>query len=422
VQVLQWAVLTIALAPFAYYVLATYCAWEYFRGTRKMPAPDPCYKPPVSILKPVRGLDREAYENFASFCRLDYPEYEIIFAVPDRDDPATAVIERLQRDFPKRQIRLLFGSPRVGTNSKVNKLCNLVKAARHDVLVISDSDVRVEPDCLREMVAPLADMKIGLVTSLFRGIAGDTLASELDALGVPADSAASSLVARKLEGSMHFAFGWMMATTKWHLSEVGGFEAIANHHSDDFEIGNRIAAKGYRVELMRKHVWMVFPNETMEQFIGHEMRWSIGLRNVRRLGYLGLALTYGLPWALLAALVAPSAAVAEAYVLAYLLLRLTMAWTVGAWGIGDPVTRRSIWLVPVRDAINFGVWLAGFFASKIQWRGLSYRVKDGLLIPLPLSTGSRGAGDMLGLANETNLLPQPIQPLMTAPNSQSSSL
>jgi ceramide glucosyltransferase len=388
-HLMRWAALIVALGPFVYYVLAIYCAWDYFRGVRRTPSPDPSFAPPISVLKPVRGLDRGAYENFASLCRLDYPEYEIVFAVPNREDPVNSVIENLQRDFPERQIRLLVGAPRIGANSKVNKLCCLAKAAKYDLLVIGDSDVRVEPDCLREMAAPFARPDVGAVTALFRGMPAECFISKLEALSVPSDSAASALVARKLEGNLRFAFGWMMATTKRHLDEIGGFEAIADHHSDDFEIGNRIASKGYRVELMRKYVWMVFPQETIGEFMRHELRWSVGLRNVRKMGYYGLAFTFGLPWAILAAIVAPSTAIGAAYVLGYFLLRFAMAWTVGVWGMGDPVTRRSIWLVPLRDAIAFGVWLGGMFSNKISWRGLKYRVKGGLLIPV------RGADETL---------------------------
>jgi ceramide glucosyltransferase len=385
----RWIVLVAALGPFVYYALATYCAWDYFRSVRKTPPPDPSFTPKVSILKPVRGIDREAYDNFASFCLQDYPEYEILFAVSDRDDLVIPVIERLQRDFPGRQIRVLPNIPQVGTNRKVNNLCHLEKEAKYELLVISDSDVRVEPDYLREMVAPFAKPDVGVVTALFRGISDGGFFSELDALGVPSDSACGALVARKLEGRMKFAFGWSMATTKHHLAEIGGFEAMANHHSDDFELGNRIASKGHRVEFMRKHIWMVFPSETMGEFFRHELRWSIGLRNVRKAGYLGLAFTYGLPWTVLAAIAAPSFGVAAGYVLAYLMLRFAMAWTAGVWGIGDPVTRRSIWLVPLRDLTNFCVWVAAFFSNKIQWRGIAFRVQQGLLVPLHGVKGAR---------------------------------
>src|SRR5262249_7769150 len=192
---------------------------------------------------------------------------------------------------------------------------------------------------------------------------------------------ASALVAERFSG-MDFALGWTMATTKQRLEEIGGFEAMADHHSDDFTLGNKIAGNGYRIALMRKPIWMVFPREGLSQFLMHELRWSIMLRNIRPLGYLGLAMTFGLPWAVLAAAVSHSLALAIAYLLAYLVLRLTMAWTIGVWGLGDPVVRRKIWLVPIRDAANFFVLIAGLLFHKVQWRGKEYRVKGSYLIPL----------------------------------------
>jgi len=379
-HLLRSFVLVIALAPLAYYVIATYCGWSYFHDSRRSPQLDPEFRPPVSILKPVCGLDRQAYENFASFCRLDYPEYEVLFGVTDESDPVIPIIEELQRAFPGQAIRLLVGAPLLGSSPKMNLLCRLVREARHELLVINDSDVRVETDYLRNAAAPFQDPKVGVVTALFRSITEGDFASDLDAVGVPSDSSASALVAEKF-GGMDFALGWTMATTKQRLEEIGGFEAMADHHSDDFTLGNKIAKNGYRIALMRKPIWMVFPKERLTQFLRHELRWSIMLRNIRPLGYLGLTMTFGLPWALLAAAASPSWARAAAYLLAYLVLRLTMAWTIGVWGLDDPVVRRKIWLVPVRDAINFFVWVAGFLFSKVKWRGREYRVKRSYLIP-----------------------------------------
>jgi ceramide glucosyltransferase len=200
------------------------------------------------------------------------------------------------------------------------------------------------------------------------------------------DSVPSALVARKLEGKMQFAFGWTMATTKKHLAEIGGWEAMVDYHSDDFELGNRIARNGYCVELMQKPVLMVFPQESVGQFFRHELRWSIGLKNVRATAYRGLILTQGLPWALLAAVVAARAGwtgIAVAHLLAYSLLRFGLAWTTGWWGLRDPGTGKRLWLIPLRDAISFIVWVGGFFSDQIVWRGLVYRVQNGHLFPVP---------------------------------------
>jgi ceramide glucosyltransferase len=384
-HILYWIALVLAAPPLVYFVLSLCSVVGYFRGLRKSPPLKSFYSPPVSILKPVRGVDREAYENFASFCRLDYPEYELIFAVADPDDPAVPVIEKLQADFPRCSIRLIKGVARMGANSKVNSLCRLVHEAKSDLLVMSDSDVRVNPDYLRVVVTPFADPLVGAVTGFCRCITSGSVAADLYALGMYMDSAPGALVARRLEGKMQFAFGWTMATTKSRLAEIGGWEAMANYHSDDFELGNRIARSGYRVELMHAPVWMVFPQETIRQYFRHELRWSIGLKNVRPTAYRWLILTHGLPWALLAAALAARAGwvgIAVAHLLAYFTLRLGMTWTTGTWGLGDTWSWKNLWLVPLRDAISFIVWAGGFFSERIMWRGLAYRVKNGQLFPM----------------------------------------
>lgn len=378
---LRSAVLLVALAPFGYYLLAIYCGWAYFRKIRTKAPKITAFAPAASILKPVRGLDRDAYANFASFCSLDYPEYEILFAVEEENDPIVAVIEQLRRDFPERAIRLFTGVAQPGANHKVNNLCKLVQEARYELLAISDSDVRVERDYLREVAAPFADPEVGAVTGFFRAVPGGTVAADLEALVLATETVPNALVARKIEGRMQFLFGWTMATTKSHLASIDGFEAMMNFHSDDFELGSRMAARGFRVELMKQPVLMMYPRSTMRDFLQHELRWAIGLRNVRPSGYAGLLLTFGFPWAILAAIVAPSRGVAGAFLASYLVLRLVLVWLVGIWGLNDRVTRKSWWLVPLRDLLNFGVWVAGFFTNKITWRGLEYRVEKGLLIP-----------------------------------------
>jgi ceramide glucosyltransferase len=246
---------------------------------------------------------------------------------------------------------------------------------------VNDSDVRVEEDYLRDVVAPFADPKVGLVTAFFRGMTEGGFAADVDAVGVPTDSSASTLVAQKL-GGLDFALGWTMATTKTRLSEIGGFESMINDHSDDFTLGHEIAKRGFRVELTRKPVWMVFPNEKLRDFLKHELRWSIMLKNIRPAGYLSMLMTFGLPWALLVALVVPSRAAAVAYFLCYLVLRLAVAWTIGVWGLRDPVVRKRLWLVPFRDALNFCVYAASFFSNTVRWRGIPYHVRGRSLVPL----------------------------------------
>jgi ceramide glucosyltransferase len=387
--VLRLAVLVLAAGPLVYYLLSLYCTIEYFLALRRLPARDDSFAPPVSILKPVRGVDPGAYENFASYCRLDYPQYELVFAMADPHDAVIPVIEKLQGDFPGRSIRWVTDVPRVGENNKVNSLCRLAKEARYDLLVMTDSDVRVQREYLREVVAPFADRRVGAVTSFYRCAGGGTLAADLDMLGMCMDSVPSALVARRLEGKVQFAFGWTMATTKERLAEIGGWEAMANHHSDDFELGNRIAGKGHRVELMREPVSMNFPKERFNEFLQHELRWAIGLRNVRPAGYAGMIFTHGLPWAILAAIVAVVSgwtAWAAFYLMGYLVLRIGLAYAAGVWGLRDHNVASKLWLAPARDAVSAAVWFAGFFTDKIKWRGLEYRVRNRLLEPVEART------------------------------------
>jgi ceramide glucosyltransferase len=375
------AVLVLALGPFIYYALTLWaCILHFRRRNQGLSSARSNHTPPVSILKPVRGLDREAYENFASFCRLDYPEYEILFCVSDEDDPVVPVIEKLQQDFPNRGIRLIVGAPGIGASSKVNKLCRLVEEASHELLVISDSDVRVETNYLRDVAAPFANPKVGAVTVFFRSLIPGSLGAILDASGSAVEFATSALLAEKLEG-IRFTLGATMATTKERLAEIGGFRELANHYVDDFELGNRIAAHGYRVELASTPVWMVYPRETLSEFLRHELRWIIGLRNVRPGGHAAMVFTFGLLWTTLAAAVSPSVTLAGLYVTSYLVLRGAVYLTLGAWGLEDPVARRAWWLAPLRDAASLAVWLVSFFSDRICWRGLEFQVKRGLLIP-----------------------------------------
>jgi ceramide glucosyltransferase len=374
----RWALLVLAATPLAFYIAATLAAWRFFRRERARYLP--VYAPPVSLLKPVRGVDFGSYENFASFCRQDYPDYEILFAVNDDTDPAVPLIRRLMEEFPRCRIRLFVGAERLGANRKVNKLVRLAREAQHEILVLTDGDVRVGPNYLREVVAPFADDKVGAVTSFYRAIAERNLGAELEAVGAASDFFAGVLVAEWMEG-ITFALGASIVTTKRWLAKIGGFEAIADLHSDDYELGHRIAKAGGQVLLAREAVWTMYPAQTVQRFWDHQVRWARTVRLCRPLSYAGLIFTHGLPWVLLAAAIAPAKAIAAGYLVAYLLLRFLMAWTVGIWGVGDEVLRRKFWLIPLRDAIHFVVWIASFASNRITWGGEAFTMEKGQMVP-----------------------------------------
>lgn len=380
------AVLLLAAAPLFYYFAATVAAWRFFR--RESERKPGAYTPPVSLLKPVRGVDFASYENYTSFCRQDYPEYEILFAVNDASDAAIPLIHRLIAEFPGRQIRLFIGAENLGANRKVNKLARLSREARYEILAITDGDVRVGPNYLREVAAPFVEASTGAVTSFYRGIAEKNLGAQLEAIGASSDFFAGVLMAELTEG-VNFALGASIVTTKHWLSKIGGFESIAGMLADDYELGLRIAAAGGSVELSREPVWTMYPAQTAKSFWGHQLRWARTVRLCRPLSYFGLIFTLGLPWAILAAIVAPTKWIAAAYLLAYLVLRHAMAWTVGVWGVGDDVLRRKLWLVPFRDAIYSAVWLASFASNRITWGGRKYAMHKGQMVPITTS----GTGD-----------------------------
>jgi ceramide glucosyltransferase len=379
--------LLLSLAPFAYYLLAIFAAWRFFPGAGLAPAatlPDP--PPAVSILKPIFGLDREPYENYASFCRQGYPEFEILFCVSDAGDPAIRVIENLIRDFPKRSIRLLIGSEPLGASDKVNKLVRMAREAKHEILIVSDSDVRVGPNFLRAIAASFADPKVGGVTCLYRGLVEECFAATLEAVGNSADFAPGVLVAWLLGNrTLDFMLGAVMAITKKHLAEIGGFESLVDYFCDDYELGNRLAARGHRIKLSRFPVSIVYPCESLPGAFRHQVRWNLSIRYSRPWGHFGLLFSQGLAWTVLAAILAPSAIIAATYVAAYVLLRGAMAWVVGAWGMHDRLVRREFWALPVRDAFAFIVWLASFFPQRIHWRDQQFLVRNKRLVAVPSS-------------------------------------
>jgi ceramide glucosyltransferase len=380
--VLRYAILALAIGPLIYYVIGIYSAWRFFHVAHLAAPPSGDFHPPVSILKPVRGVDPNAYEYFMSFCRQDYPEFEVLFAVADSADPAVPIVRKLIADFPARPIRLIVVSESLGPNGKVSNLCRLVREARHDLLVITDSDVRVEPGYLKRVADVFRDPAVGGATALFRGSGNLQFVAALDCVGSSAAFCGAALVARELEG-IKFMMGSTMATTKKHLSKIGGFEALVDLHSDDYELGKRIADAGYRVELLPELVEMAFPSQTLSAYLRHELRWAVGIRNIRPGGHFGMLFTHGLPWAIAAACVANSISIGAAYLGTYFVFRFAMAWTVGVWGLRDPVLRRRFWLLPVRDLLAFFVWLASFAVNRIEWRGHAFTLEKGRMVPVP---------------------------------------
>ncbi len=378
--------LAIAAIPFIYYLIALYSSWRYFR--KPASALEASFTPPVSILKPIRGLDPDAGENLASFCRLDYPEFEIVFCVDPDDESVLSVLAKLTVDFPERRIRVLHGSGRVAANDKVAKLARLVSEAAYEVVVISDSDVRVRPDYLRRMTAPLRDPKVGAATCFYVPTEVTTLTDHLQSIGMMSDFYAGILVAWQLDG-VKFALGTTIATTRARLNGFGGYQELENRPGDDLLVGRLIAEQGYEVVLLNYSIETVCDYGSLRDLLHKRLRWIVVMRHMRPWGHLGLLLTQGLPWSLAAVAIHPSAAVALCYLGGYMGLRMVMTWIIGIHGLHQSRLWRELPLIPLWDAVAFGIWLTSFGRNTIRWRGADYYIRGDSLVPVP----SARAGD-----------------------------
>lgn len=376
-----YILLAVAAIPFIYYLVAIYSSWRFFYDARDRKPDTPGFLPPVSILKPVKGTDPDAYENFASFCRQDYPEYELLFCIDEENAPALDVIEQLKRDFPERPMRVLFGSGRVAANDKAAKLARLVSEARHELLVISDSDVRARPNYLKSVVAPLANPEVGAVTLPYVSVGEKTFADMLQSVGMLSDFYAGIFVAKQLDG-VKFAIGPTIATTRSQLARFGGYESIENRPGDDLLIGRSIAEQGYRVELLPYTLETVADFGSMRELLQKRLRWLVVMRYMRPAGHVGLLLTQGIFWSVLAAVVAPYLAIAATYLALYLLLRILLTMMIGSYGFKQRFTLRHGALIPIWDAIAFVLWVASFTRRSVRWRGSDYYIREGQLVPI----------------------------------------
>jgi len=365
--------LGVAAIPFIYYLIVIYSALRYFAQPEA--TADPEFTPPLSILKPFRGVDPEPYENLASFCRLDYPDYEIVLCIDPDDTVIQTVITKVIADFPRTNIRVFHGSGRIAVNDKCAKLARLVSEATHEVLVISDSDVRVRPDYLRHVVTPLRNPKVGAVTCLYVPIGVHTPTDHLQSVGMMSDFYAGVLIDWQLEG-MKFALGPTIATTRTRLNAFGGYPELENSPADDLLVGRFIEEQGYEVVLIRYAIDTVCDYATIRDLLFKRLRWIVVMRNMRPWGHLGLLLTMGLPWSIAAAVIHP------AYLPIYLALRIAMTWVIGIHGLRQRVLWKELPLIPVWDAVAFAIWLTSFTRNSIRWRGTDYYIREGTLVPV----------------------------------------
>jgi ceramide glucosyltransferase len=401
VLVLEIASCLGTVASVGFYVLCLYSAARFLgrrkaagEGARSTQQPAP-FTPAVSILKPLRGTDPEMYESFRSHCLQDYPAYEIIFGVSEADDPGAQLVERLQAEFKSVHIRLVLCMKDLGANTKVSNLAQMLPEAQYEHIVVNDSDIRVEADYLRNVMALLEDPKVGLVTCLYRGVASPSLGSRLESLSISTDFSPGVLAARQLEGGLHFGLGSTLAFRRSDLASAGGFDALSDYLADDYEIGRRIAGLGLKVELSETVVDTFLPRYDMKQFLDHQLRWARTIRDSRPGGYFGLVATFGLPWAMLALLCAGGAGWAWVLLGVAVLTRYAVALAVGRMVLRDQQVTRWLALVPLRDLVAVLVWFMGCWGHTVTWRGKTFEFKNGKLadtLPVLHSAAGDGSG------------------------------
>jgi ceramide glucosyltransferase len=323
----------------------------------------------ISILKPLAGLDAGLESNLRTFFEQDYPSFEILFAVREADDPAIPVVEKLQRDYPHVSSRLLITGEPPYPNAKVFSLDRMLQASDHDLLVMSDSDIRVTPAMLRTIAAEFQDPKLGIATCPYRAVAGESFWSQIEAIGMNTDFLAGILVARMLEG-MHFAVGPTIAARRRALESIGGFDRLKDYLAEDFVMGKFAAEAGYGVSLSSYVIEHHIGSADFVRNAAHRLRWTRSTRRSRPAGYLGQLFTMPVPLALLVTAWNPSW---------WPVLPVALAMRgIGAWTIAELVLHARInWLLlPLEDIAGFCFWIAGFFGNTIVWRGRRYRLES----------------------------------------------
>lgn len=342
-------------------------AYGFFKLRRRAPAP--AVLPPVTILKPLKGLDRGLYENLESFCRLDYPKLQLLFTLSSPDDPALPVVSRLRAAHPELDIEIIVSKNRIGFNPKINNVSNAEPFIKHDHLLISDSDIRVRPGFLRRMAAGLADRRVGMVTAFYQSTTPRGLWNRLEALAVNAHFLPQAVVAAAC--GMRFAMGAAMLVRREAFERAGGFQLMAGHLADDFILGEGIRKAGYRLELCDEHVELIPGVDSGVEHLKHQARWARTIRICNPGGYAGMAALHGFSLLCLkAAFFGPD--------------RVTLALLVGVLAakalsktclsliLGDRQAKGSIPLMPLSEWTAFAAWLSGFASTQVVWRGEAY--------------------------------------------------
>ncbi len=363
----------ITLPPIIYSLIVLWSGWSWFGRRRKTVD----FAPAVTILKPVKGVDADSLANFASFCCQEYrAPWQLIFACASQADPVIPVIRELQALYPGNDIDIVVDERIYGPNYKVCNLLNAFPKAKHEIIIVCDSDIRVGPDYLREVCAPFADPQVGLVTSLYRSSSFTGFACAIEAMGFTTEMVPNVIVAQRLEG-LSFALGASMAVRRQALADIGGFAALVDYLADDYQLGNKVHLAGWRILLSDEFVESVMHRENLATVLSRQLRWARTMRVSRPGGYFASGITQAFPFALLALLVSGFSEAGMVAAANLYLVRCSVALVYSRTFLKDEVFPRCFPLLPLRDFFAFATWGLAFLGSRVSWRGHRYRLLPG---------------------------------------------
>jgi ceramide glucosyltransferase len=372
-------VLACSVVGTGYQLFQLVAAAAFFRRARRRAARTKDFRPPVTILKPLKGRGIDLYANLASFCRQDYPEFQIVCGVADPDDPAIEIVRKIQRDFPSRDVVLSVGE-RPGANRKVASLCHMMERAKYDVLALSDADVRVRPDYLRRTIAPLAKPKVGLTTCLYRGRGFFGLPSIIESLLINCDFVPMVMTAHYI--GQRNALGASLCFKRAALDAMGGFPRIVDHLADDNLLGEGVKQAGYTVELLPYVVETILDSTTVADVWRHQLRWARTYRVLQPIGWACSVVTHATTWGTAALVATGASPLGWAFFVAAIVIRLGSLRAIMRM-LHERDTPRHLWMVPLKDLGFTAVWLASWLGRNVVWSGQRLRVqRDGRMVPI----------------------------------------
>ncbi|CEG58999.1 bacteriohopanetetrol glucosamine biosynthesis glycosyltransferase HpnI [Legionella fallonii] len=371
-----YVILLLSIASSFYYIFAIYSTSRFF----SLPSQSKTdFHPPISILKPVCGMESMAYENFASFCQQDYPEYQIIFGVRDADDPIVSVVNKIIADFPQKDIQLVICETSLGINPKISNLITMQKAAKYSFSLISDSDIRVGPTYLSETIQFMQDEQVGIVTCPYRSLA-KTWRAKIGAVNDATEYMPGVFCAKQLD-QIKWTLGCSVLIRETALNAIGGIQRVADYVAEDLLLGKHVTHIGYKIVLANYIVDHVIEHHSLRGIIRGKIRRDRGILTYNPWSYFSLLFTYGAALSMLLLLINHTSTIGVIVFGFVWITKLVMSWIISVKYLKDPSAKKWFWLSPLNDCISFMLWLYVFSASTIYWRGSYFKIgKDGRLV------------------------------------------